>query len=78
MKLMKRYTQNLYLLFDNDTAGFDATVRALKIAYEQDTYPKILSLPPEYKDVDEWANIAPDEQKINDFFLHQQRMGSFS
>ncbi len=27
MKLMKRYTQNLYLLFDSDNAGFDATLR---------------------------------------------------
>lgn len=65
---MKRYTQNLYLLFDNDPAGFDATVRALKIAYEQDSYPKILRLPEGFKDVDEWANISPSEEQINSFF----------
>ena len=68
MKLMKRYTQNLYLLFDNDPAGFDATVRGLKIAYEQDTYPKILALPAGYKDVDEWANVSPSESDISAFF----------
>lgn len=68
MKLMKRYTQNLYLLFDGDAAGFDATVRGLKVAYEQDTYPKILSLPEGYKDVDEWANVTPSEENIKDFF----------
>lgn len=68
MKLMKRYTQNLYLLFDNDPAGFDATLRALKIAYEQDTYPKILRLPDGYKDVDEWANVSPSEEQISSFF----------
>lgn len=65
---MKRYTHNLYLLFDNDPAGFDATVRGLKMAYEQDTYPKILQLPAGYKDVDEWANISPSEEAISAFF----------
>lgn len=65
---MKRYTQNLYFLFDGDTAGFDATLRGLKIAYEQDTYPKILSLPAEYKDVDERANVTPSEKEITAFF----------
>ncbi len=68
MKLMKRYTQNLFLLFDGDDPGFDATVRGLKVAYEQDTYPKILMLPDGYKDVDERANVTPSESMINEFF----------
>ena len=65
---MKRYTQNLFFLFDQDQAGFDATVRGLKIAYEQDTYPKILTLPAEYKDVDERANVNPSEDDLKAFF----------
>lgn len=30
IKLIKRYTNNVYFLFDSDPAGFDATIRALK------------------------------------------------
>jgi len=31
IKLLKRYTENLYFLFDNDKAGQQATFRALKL-----------------------------------------------
>lgn len=68
LKLLKRYTQNLFFLFDHDAAGFDATMRGLKIAFEQDMYPKILTLPEGFKDVDEWANANPDDQAMIDFF----------
>lgn len=72
MKLMKRYTQNLFFLFDNDPAGFDATVRGLKIAYEQDIYPKILILPEGFKDVDERANVQPDPTALEKFFAEAE------
>lgn len=53
IKTLKRYTDKLYFLFDNDEAGQKATLRALKIAYQHDVFPKLLNLPPKYKDVDE-------------------------
>ena len=56
VKIIKRYTENLYLLFDNDQAGRQATFRALKLCYAQDIFPKIISLPHEFKDADELAN----------------------
>lgn len=56
-KLIKRYTDNVYILFDNDEAWKNATVRALKIAYRENIFPKMIILPQEYKDVDDLANI---------------------
>jgi len=57
MKLIKRYTDNIYILFDNDEAGKNATIRALKIAYREDVFPKMIVLPNEIKDVDDLANV---------------------
>lgn len=44
LKQIKRYSDNVYFLFDNDDAGFAATVRWLKIAYGMDIYPAVLKL----------------------------------
>ncbi len=68
MKLLKRYTPNIYFLFDNDPAGIQASQRALKIAYQNDIYPKMLQLPAEYKDVDERANVNPSSDDVKKIF----------
>ena len=52
-KLVSRHSENVLFAFDNDDAGFQATVRGLKVAYSQDLFPKVLQFPTEYKDVDE-------------------------
>ena len=76
IKILKRHTENLYLLFDNDQAGRDATFRALKLCYAQDLFPKIISLPDWFKDADELANHENWNQlfqecidKATDWFL---------
>ncbi len=56
VKILKRHTENLYLLFDNDQAWRQATFRALKLCYAQDVFPKIITLPEWFKDADEIAN----------------------
>ncbi len=56
IKLLKRYTQHICLLFDNDEAGRQATVKALKTAYQHEIYPDMIILPSEYKDLDDVAN----------------------
>ena len=56
IKLLKRYTDNLYLLFDSDSAGQAATLRALNIAYQYDLFPKKITLPEWCKDADDVAN----------------------
>lgn len=56
MKILKRYTENVFFLFDNDEAWEIATFRALKIAYQQNIFPKIIELSSDLKDIDELAN----------------------
>jgi DNA primase len=62
IKLIKRYTENLYFLFDNDKAGQQATFRALKLCYQQDIFPKIGEIPAGWKDVDDIANLTDGKQ----------------
>lgn len=40
VKLLKRHTDQVILLFDNDEAGQEATARALKVAYQADLFPR--------------------------------------
>ena len=61
-KLISRHTEHLIFAFDNDHAGFEASIRGLKVAYQQDLFPKILQFPPEYKDVDE--RLTATHEKI--------------
>lgn len=71
IKLIKRYTENVYLLFDSDSAGQEATMRALNIAYQNNVFPKKITLPAGYKDCDDLANIP--EGKV---FLEQSVDGA--
>lgn len=64
IKLIKRYTDNVYFLFDNDEAGQKATLRALKIAYQQDVFPKLIWLPEKYKDVDNLAQELDGKEQF--------------
>jgi DNA primase len=72
LKLIKRYTENVYLLFDNDAAGQEATIRALNIAYQNNIFPKKIRLPLEYKDTDDLANISEGKEIINTSFKQAQ------
>jgi DNA primase len=61
IKLLKRHTDHVYFSFDNDDAGFSATVRWLKLAFEQDLYPQVLQISQlqqygKCKDIDDLAN----------------------
>lgn len=56
INLIKRYTQTVIFAFDNDQAWFEATIRGLKIAYENDIFPKIMILDSQFKDIDELIN----------------------
>ena len=65
VKTLKRYTENIYLLFDNDSAGQQASKRALKLFYQQNLFPKIIKLPTEQKDVDDLANTPEGKEVFN-------------
>lgn len=74
-KLIKRHSDHLVFAFDHDGAWFEATIRWLKVAYEQDLFPKVFIFPDEYKDVDErlqktdtwevihWKSLLSDSTK---------------
>lgn len=72
IKLLKRYTDNLYFLFDSDNAGQAATLRALNIAYQHDIFPKKISLPEWYKDADELANQEDGPALFTEVFTEAQ------
>jgi DNA primase len=59
-KLLKRHTDKITFSFDTDNAGFEATIRGLKVAYEAELYPTILLLPKGYKDIDEYVHSDAD------------------
>ncbi len=63
--LAKRYSTNFIFAFDNDEAGFNATLRAMELAYQNEIYPEILSLPKWTKDFDEYVNNEFEWQKID-------------
>ena len=81
IKLLKRHTDQVVLLFDADEAGHEATIRALKVAYHADLYPRAVDLPQGVKDVDErlttqGSAVRPEEllaQSIDAFQCVMQR-----
>jgi len=72
IKLMKRYTENIFLLFDNDNAGHQATLRALKLFYQQNMFPKIIKLPEGFKDVDELSNTPEGKSAFETCLMNAQ------
>ena len=65
LKRIKRYTEHVFLLFDNDSAGQEANIRALNLAYQNNIFPKIINLPDEFKDIDDLANIPDGKKKFD-------------
>lgn len=62
MITLKRYSDHIYFLFDNDSAGINATLRGLAIAYAQNLYPKIIVLTWTHKDIDELVRNNPEAE----------------
>jgi len=62
-RLLTKLAVPIFFLFDNDTAGQQAFLRALEMVLAFDCYPKRLTLPPEYKDVDDFVNGRIDAGK---------------
>ncbi len=61
LMLIKRFTSNLAIAFDQDAAGKAATLRGLDLARNQDFSIRIITLPPEAgKDPDEAVRKDPD------------------
>lgn len=61
IRLLSRYTKNVVVLFDADTAGQNAAMRSIELLLKQDFEIKILSLP-EGDDPDSYINKNGKEQ----------------
>lgn len=60
LKLIQRFTKNIAIAFDGDSAGVHATLRGLDLARAQDFDIRIITLPPEAgKDPDEAISKDP-------------------
>lgn len=53
LKILSRYTKEITLCFDSDTAGLEAIKKAVFLAEKQDLNVKIVMIPEPYKDLDE-------------------------
>ena len=73
---LQRYHDHLYFLFDNDSAGIQATLRGLAIAYGQGLYPKIISLADKgVKDIDELIRNNDQSQEQVKELIQQAKDG---
>lgn len=62
LKLIKRYTKNIAFAFDTDSAGSEATKRAIELAQEAELDIRIIRIP-EGKDPDECIRKSPEAWK---------------
>lgn len=78
VQLLSRYTKNVVLLFDADTAGIKASMRSIELLLKRDMEVKIVSLP-EGEDPDSFVNkYGKDEfdeliKKAENFLEYQTR-----
>lgn len=78
LRILKRYTDNLILCFDNDSAGEKAVQRAIALAWPLEFKIKIISIPPTCgKDIDEcleknseaWKKLLAEPLDVWDFYV---------
>ncbi len=76
LNLLKRFTKNIAIAFDADSAGKSATIRGFDLARQLDFNIKVITLPPEAgkdpddavrKDPDLWKNAIKDAKPIIDW-----------
>ena len=60
LKILSRYTKDLTFCFDSDSAGINATLRAIDMCAQLDLNPKVAMLPEGNKDIDDLAKSGPD------------------
>lgn len=71
-KLLKRYGENVYICYDSDQAGINATDRAIEVLLKEEIEPKIINLG-DYKDPDDFLkenSVDQFEKTINESFNH--------
>lgn len=76
LKILKRYTDNLYIAFDMDLAGDTATKRGIDLAQSQEFNIKVVTLPEGMdpadmvlKNENEWAERVEKAKSMMDFYF---------
>jgi DNA primase len=76
VKLLKRFTKNISLAFDPDSAGQEALVRGLQIAWQEEMRIKIIALPENSdpddlikEDVKKWEKAIENSQDFMDWLI---------
>ena len=77
LRIISRYTKDLAMAFDSDTAGRAATARALELAGGNDFDVKVIIIPEKYADLDDYLQKNPKSASrkikspvpIYDFYL---------
>lgn len=79
VNLVKRYTENVLLCYDNDEAGTKANLRAIPVLRSSGVSVKVIDMSP-YKDPDEFIkNLGPEEfetriKNAENSFYYEVRM----
>jgi len=80
IRMVKRYTQNMKILYDGDSAGVKAALRGLDLVLEQDMNVKVVMLP-EGEDPDSYLqNVGTDafreyiDNEAKDFILFKSEL----
>lgn len=71
-RLLKRYGERVYICYDSDQAGINATNKAIQILLKADIEPKIITMG-RYKDPDDFLkenSIQEFENKVNSALNH--------
>jgi len=61
VRLIKRFTQNITILYDGDAAGIKASIRGIDIVLEEGLNVKIVLLPPG-EDPDSYSKKVSNEE----------------
>src|SRR5690348_15347509 len=61
VRLLKRFTDELLLVFDADRAGREAATKAVKVAADHQMRTRVAIIPPPAKDPDEFLRAAGHE-----------------
>jgi len=64
LSLLKRFTDEVVLSYDNDSAGRAAAFRAIEMAQAQKVRARVVRLPPEAKDPDEFLRAGGSWEQV--------------
>jgi DNA primase len=80
VRLIKRYTQNVTVIYDGDEAGINAALRGLEMILVQDMYVRIVVLPEKHDPDSYLREVGPAaftsflEEHADDFILFKSRV----